>query len=108
MAKSKKTNKVETPKAPEMEAPKVPEVETPKAPEKEAPKVPEVETPEAPKKEKKVSPRISRAREVFETHAVDEVYFTTDDTCFVNRSYATMHAANLKDARIDVVTKKEV
>ena len=95
-----------TPKASEVKAPeeKVPEV---KAPEVKAPEVkaPEVKAPKAPEEKKEVSFRITRANEVFKSHHCEVVYFTSDDTCFVNQSYAHMHAANLADTTVSPVTK---
>jgi len=86
--------KKDAPKAPEAKAPETPEV-----------KAPEVKAPEAPEKKKEVPFRIARANEVFKSHHCEVVYFTSDDTCFVNQSYAHMHAANLADNTVSPVTK---
>lgn len=72
--------------------------------EKDNPQTPSV-TPEAPKADTPF--RVKRAREVFATHTVEEVYFTEDDECFVSNQFAVLHAQNLKTQVVTTVTRKE-
>jgi hypothetical protein len=99
VAKAAETQPEET-KAPETQP------EETKAPETqpEETKAPETQ----PKgKDKNEDPRIVRAREVFKSHNTDKVYFTVDDTCFIEPQYAHMHAASIKNEKVDVITRKE-
>jgi len=63
----------------------------------------------APASEKpKPDARAARAKQVFDTHSVDVVYFTHDDECFVNKSFAHMHANTLKDSTVTPLTRKDL
>lgn len=120
------------PKAPKTAAPKAPEVEAEKAPEVEAGKAPEAEAEKAPKveeiievvlekvqdkidqaKQKKPKSKypesiVKRAKEVFESHTNDEIFFTSDESCFTIEQYAVMHSQNLKDQDVLTVKRSEV
>ena len=49
--------------------------------------------------------REKRAKEVFKSHPkAKEIYFTSDNTCFVNRQFAIMHANSIGDEEVDVIT----
>ncbi|MDD2962567.1 MAG: hypothetical protein PHQ65_07735 [Bacteroidales bacterium] len=52
--------------------------------------------------------RKKRAAEVFATHTVDELYFTTDDQCFVNQQFAVLHAQGLGDQTVTPINRKEI
>ena len=81
------------------------------AAEKESAEKAKAEKEAADKKagEEKESYRQKRAREVFKSHpGVEKLYFTSDDTCFIKPQFARLHAENLKEEKIDTVTKKDV
>lgn len=108
--KDAKAPEVEAAKAPEAEAPKAPEAEAPKAPESEAPKAPEAPEAKQEKKSKSKYPAsiVKRAQEVFESHEVEEIFFTSDENCFTIEQYAVMHGQNLKDQDVLTVKRSEV
>lgn len=102
----KPTQSVEKPA--ENTKPPVPEDEKPKEP--TAPTKPPIlpeEDEKQGKKSKEDKKRIDRAREVFETHSVDKLYFTTDGTCFLNGQHALMHAGSIKSETVITVTREE-
>ena len=51
---------------------------------------------------------IARALEVFASHEVNEIYFTSDGTAFVQPQFARLHAENLEDNMVLTVKRKEV
>ncbi|MCX6266847.1 MAG: hypothetical protein NTW16_05745 [Bacteroidetes bacterium] len=64
-----------------------------------------------PEEEEQDSPEdklISRALEVFASHDVNEIYFTSDGTAFIQPQFARLHAENLEDNRVLTVKRKEV
>lgn len=65
------------------------------------------DTPPVPKT-KKASFRHKRASEVFDTHTVEEVFFTEDDECFVNQQFAVLHAQGLSNPTVTPVQRKEI
>jgi len=48
-----------------------------------------------------------RAREVFGTHSADEIYFTSDGTCFIEEQHARVHATFLKEGTVTPVKRQE-
>lgn len=65
------------------------------------------EAPEVSEAEKQTEKRKERAREIFATHAIEEVYFTSDDNAFTVRTYARMHSTSLpKGEEEEVITVK--
>ena len=48
-----------------------------------------------------------RAKEVFDTHSADEIYFTSDGTCFTEEQHARAHANNLIDGTVTPVKRQE-
>lgn len=48
-----------------------------------------------------------RAKEVFDTHSVDEIYFTSDGTCFIEEQHALAHAGNLINGTVTPVKRQE-
>jgi hypothetical protein len=94
-------------KAPGAEAPKAPEAEVPKAPEAEAEKAPEAKQENKPKSKYPAS-IVKRAQEVFGSHEVEEIFFTSDENCFTIEQYAVMHGQNLKDQDVLTVKRSEV
>ena len=89
-------------KAPETKAPetKVPEAKAPET------KAPETKAPEKAKGQAKFD--IKRAKEVFASHNVDKIYFTSDGTAFIEPQYARLHAPSLKDEKVITVKRQEV
>jgi hypothetical protein len=71
---------------------------------KAGPTKPPIPGPEVDKEKKE---RIKRAREVFKTHSVDKLYFTSDGQCFVEVSHARMNAQSIKSETVITVTRKE-
>lgn len=76
------------------------------APEAEAEKAPETEVKNLDINHSEAT--IKRAKEVFESHNVEEVFFTSDGTAFLDQQYALMHTENLQDKRWFGVKKSEV
>ena len=64
--------------------------------------------PEEERRVKEKRARYERAREVFATHSVEEIYFTADNQCFVNPAHARMNATAIKSEEVITVTRKEV
>ena len=65
------------------------------------------EAPEVSEAEKQNEKRKKRAREVFATHDIPEVYFTSDDNAFTVHTFARMHSTSLpKGEEEEVITVK--
>ncbi len=60
------------------------------------------------KAEEEVDPVITRAKEVFQSHDIDEIYFTIDGSAFTQHQHALMHADNFQDKTIRPVKRSEV
>ena len=52
--------------------------------------------------------RMKRAKEVFASHNVDELYFTSDGSCFTQMQHARMQGENLKESTVITVKRSEV
>ncbi|GEM_PF-3100591 len=80
--------------------------------ETKAAEAPVVKAPEkAPKKSKKdsrLSPMLERAKKVFAQHAVDTLYFTSDNTAFLEPQYARIHAESLTSQEVTTIERKEI
>ena len=48
------------------------------------------------------------ARKVFETHTVDELFFTVDGTCFTEMYQAQAHSVSLGNDKIITIKRGEV
>ena len=70
----------------------------------------EKEASEQKKKPKSKYPAsiVKRAQEVFGSHEVEEIFFTSDENCFTIEQYAVMHGQNLKDQDVLTVKRSEV
>jgi len=51
---------------------------------------------------------ITRAKEVFASHDIDEVYFTSDGTAFTQPQFARLHSENLSDSTVLTIKRQEV
>ena len=99
----------ETPEEKAAETTETPEekaAETTETPEGKAGET--TDTPEAlGEAEKETDPMKERAKEVFASHNIDEVYFTSDGNAFTKHMYASMHATTLpKGLEEEVITVK--
>ncbi|MDR0581453.1 MAG: hypothetical protein LBG31_00650 [Prevotellaceae bacterium] len=57
---------------------------------------------------KKVSKWNDEAQKILKKYASEEVYFTSDGFCFLQRKEAEYHAATLSDKEITAINKKDV
>jgi hypothetical protein len=53
-------------------------------------------------------PLADRARSVFASHSVDELYFTADGTCFIEKYHAVNHGVSIGDDRTLTIKREEV
>lgn len=74
----------------------------------EGAKEPEVKKDPEPKAKKAKDQVLERAKEVFESHDVEEIYFTADCTAFIQEQHAIIHTDNLKDKVVRTVKRSEV
>jgi len=64
---------------------------------------------QTPEPGKQPDARLKRAAEVFPQYPTrDTIYFTADETCFIEAQHAYMHAATLADDTVSPVTRKEL
>jgi hypothetical protein len=68
----------------------------------------ETKAPKAEKKNNKEFPHAKRAKEIFATHKIDVIYFTSDGQVFIEPQHARMHADRLKDQKITPIKREEV
>jgi hypothetical protein len=104
--KATKPTPVESKKTEDMQV-NVPEVNNVLDAEK---KDPEVKPIAADKKVKKEDtfPMLERAKEVFASHTVDVLYFTEDNTAFLEPQFARIHAESLKSQKVTPIERKEI
>jgi hypothetical protein len=60
------------------------------------------------KKSKLENAMKQRAKQVFASHSVDILYFTEDNTAFLEPQYARIHAESLKSQRVIIIERKEI
>lgn len=53
-----------------------------------------------------ISKHAKRAKEIFATHHVEDLYFTSDGEAFFCQTYAQVHAKSLKDKSIETIKKQ--
>ncbi len=51
---------------------------------------------------------LKRAKEVFASHSVDILYFTEDNTAFLEPQFARIHAESLKSQKVTPIERKEI
>ncbi|MCX6281481.1 MAG: hypothetical protein NTU51_05935 [Bacteroidetes bacterium] len=83
----------------EEKAPGAAEAQVVKAPEK---------APKESKKDSRLSPMLERAKKVFAQHAVDTLYFTSDNTAFLEPQYARIHSESLTSQEVTTIERKEI
>jgi len=121
------SKKTEDPQVKDSEATTAPDLEAPavkaskvKPKPAEATTAPDLEAPAV--KASKVKPKpaeadakkdytplmLKRAKEVFASHAVDILYFTEDNTAFLQSQFARIHAESLNSQKVTPIERKEI
>lgn len=59
-------------------------------------------------KSKQVTPIVEKAKKLFESYDVKELYFTSDATAFLEPQFANIHAESLQDKEIVTIKREEV
>ena len=98
------SKKTEDPQVKDSEATTAPDLEAPAV---KASKV-KPKPAEADAKKDYTPLMLKRAKEVFASHAVDILYFTEDNTAFLQSQFARIHAESLNSQKVTPIERKEI